>query len=173
MPFACQDRPDHRAGEGVYRAARRDWRPLCAGAGLGRDGCQGHLRPVHACIDRGCDSCHRGGAGAGPCGPHSDDHCHVRHRRRADGIEGSVRSAPRGQRDREDSGGVEIAADAGRGGGSKWGRRGQQGAGCGLSARAAEFLPEGRARLCLRRGQRGAGCRSQTMCATPLPGPRR
>ena len=48
---AGQDRSDDRAGEGVHRAAGRDWRAVRAGAGIGRADCAGDLRPVHAGLD--------------------------------------------------------------------------------------------------------------------------
>jgi glycyl-tRNA synthetase beta chain len=49
---------------------------------------------------------------AGPRGSHSDDYGHVRHRRRAHRLEGSLRAAPCGQRHRQDSGRVRSAADS-------------------------------------------------------------
>ena len=110
-----EDRSDDRAGEGVHRAAGHYRRTLRAGAGAGREQwrrrsttstrrlrskmrfpstVEGQLLGI---ADRIQTIVAMFGIGNG-----------------ADGIEGSVCAAARGECDREDSGRVGVAADAGR-----------------------------------------------------------
>ena len=75
-------------------------------------GCAGNLRAVHAGVERWAIPVSVEGQLLGLADRDSDDYGHVRHRRGAYGVEGSVCAAARGERDREDSGGVGVAADA-------------------------------------------------------------
>ena len=82
--------------------------------GLGETGCAGDLRAVHAGFYRRRNPGLSRRAVARSCRPHSDHRCDVRDRQRADGVEGPVCAAARGQCHRKDSGRVGVAAYAGR-----------------------------------------------------------
>ena len=131
--------------------------------GLGEARCAGDLLAVSAGRGGRCDSADSRRPIARAGRSHGDDRGYVRARTGADGIEGSVRAAPRGQRRDSHSGGVRLAAEAERAGAAG----DESGAGCAgrdrdlcccrVLPRAARLLPARGDGLQLRRGEGGAG----------------